>query len=83
MLFSEIYSAYYTAVAHLISCAIDGELSGKNASEIISQTAFSESFIYILENIKNENIKKSSKSNKTQKEFFKVTKETNLAQRGI
>lgn len=30
-------------------------------------------------NIKNKNIKKSSKSDKTQKEFFKVTKETHIA----
>lgn len=55
MLFSEVYSSYYTAVAKLIVKAIDGELSLKNASEIINSTAFSESFIYILDNIKSEN----------------------------
>ncbi len=65
MLFSEVYSAYYSAVAHLISKAIDGELSTKNASEIIKQTAFRESSIHILENIKNENWQVLSKDFKT------------------
>lgn len=54
MLFCEIYSAYYNAVAALINKAIDGELNLKNASEIINEKAFSESFIYILDAIKNE-----------------------------
>jgi hypothetical protein len=54
MLFSEIYSTYYTAAAKLIEKAIDGELTDKNASEIIRSRAFSESFIYILDNIKSE-----------------------------
>ena len=54
MLFCEIYSAYYNAVACLINKAIDGELNSKTAIEIVSEKAFSESFIYILEAIKNE-----------------------------
>lgn len=54
MLFSEIYSTYYTAAAKLIEKAIDEELTSKNASEIIDSTAFSDSFIYISDNIKSE-----------------------------
>lgn len=54
MLFSEIYSTYYTTAAKLIEKAIDGELSTKSANEIIKSKAFAESFIYILNNIKNE-----------------------------
>lgn len=54
MLFSEIYSTYFTATAKLIEKAIDGELTNGNANEIINSTAFSESFIYILDNIKSE-----------------------------
>ncbi len=54
MLFSEIYSAYYNAVSALINKAIEGKLNSKTASEIINQKAFSESFIYILDAIKNE-----------------------------
>ncbi|HHX56961.1 MAG TPA: WYL domain-containing protein [Clostridiales bacterium] len=54
MIFSEVYSAYYTAVSHLISKAIDGELNDKNAVDIIKETAFNESFVYILDNIKSE-----------------------------
>jgi len=59
----------------------------KNENKVLnsaSQTIIAEvKKIDTNKNTKNENIKKSSKSNKTQKEFFKVTKETNLAQRGI
>lgn len=54
MLFCEIYSAYYNAVAALIDKAIDSELNYKNASEIITDKAFSESFLYILDAIKSE-----------------------------
>lgn len=54
MLFSEIYSAYYNAVAHLINKAIDGELNEKSACDIICDSAFSESFIYIMNAIKSE-----------------------------
>jgi len=65
MIFSEIYSTYYTAVAKLIEMAIQGKLNGKNAGDIISNTAFNESFIYILENIKSENWQVLTKDFKT------------------
>ena len=54
MIFSEVYSAYYNAVAHLIDKAIDGELNEKTAFDIINDYAFSESFVFILDAIKNE-----------------------------
>lgn len=65
MLFSEVYSVYYTAVAKLIEKAIDDELSAKNASEIINSVAFSESFLYIMDNIKSENWSVITKNFKT------------------
>ena len=54
MIFSEIYSAYYNAVAHLINKAIDGELNEKSACDIVCDSAFSESFVYIMNAIKSE-----------------------------
>ena len=54
MVFSEIYSAYYKAVAYLIEKAITGELNETNITTLIGDTAFSESFIYITNAIKNE-----------------------------
>ncbi|QHI73092.1 WYL domain-containing protein [Aminipila terrae] len=65
MLFSEIYSAYYNAVAHLISKAIDGDLNEKTASDLIRDSAFSESFVYILNAIKNEEWQVINKELKT------------------
>ncbi len=41
-------------MAKLIEKAIDGELSNKNANEIINSIAFSDSYIYFLDNIKSE-----------------------------
>ena len=65
MIFSEVYSAYYTAVSRLISNAIDGELNDKNAALIIKEIAFSESFVYILDNIKSEQWQVITKNYKT------------------
>lgn len=57
MLFSEIYSAYYQAAASLINAAISGELTAKNAEELIASRAFRESFVYILDAIRREDWK--------------------------
>ena len=57
MLFSEIYSAYYQAAAGLINAAISGELTAKNAEELIASRAFRESFVYILDAIRREDWK--------------------------
>ena len=65
MLFSEIYSAYYNAVAQLINMAIDGELNEKAACDIVCDSAFSESFVYILNAIKSEEWQVITKEFKT------------------
>lgn len=54
MLFSEVYSAYFNAVAAMIREALEGELSEKRALQIIEEQAFSESMLTILPTIKSE-----------------------------
>lgn len=54
MLFNEIYSAYYNALAVLINKAIDGDLNFQNACDFINTQAFNESFVYILDAIQKE-----------------------------
>lgn len=54
MLFNEIYSAYYNAMAVLINKAIDGELNYNNACDFIKTKTFRDSFVYILEAIKSQ-----------------------------
>jgi hypothetical protein len=52
VIFSEVYSAYYSAVAAIISEAIDGELTYKRADEIVRERAFSESVLSIIPALK-------------------------------
>jgi len=54
MLFSEVYSAYFNAVAAIINTAISGDISEKRILEIINDKAFSESMLSILPSIKND-----------------------------
>jgi len=54
MLFSEVYSAYFNAVAAIIDAAISEEITEKRILEIIKDKAFSESMLSILPSIKNE-----------------------------
>lgn len=54
MLFSEIYNTYYQAMSKLLSAAIDDELNLQRAMEIINEEAFKESFMVILDAIRNE-----------------------------
>ena len=65
MIFNEIYSAYYNAVAVLINKAIDGELSSKNANEFIKTEAFRDSFVYIMDAIHSEQWQLVTKDYKT------------------
>ncbi|MDR1604142.1 MAG: WYL domain-containing protein [Gracilibacteraceae bacterium] len=53
MLFSEIYSAYFNAVAAIITEALQGELTVKRIDEIIREQAFSESVLSIMPALKN------------------------------
>ena len=48
MLFHEIYSCYYNAVAKILSSAVSGTLTEVQMKEIITQKTFSESFLTIL-----------------------------------
>ena len=53
MLFNEIYSSYYSAVAAIISRAVEGELTDKDIYDIVREKAFSESVVAIPEALKN------------------------------
>ena len=54
MIFSELYSAYYNAVAAIIGEIISGEHSEKELQKQISSRAFGESVLTILPSLKNE-----------------------------
>ncbi|EGO62674.1 WYL domain-containing protein [Acetonema longum] len=53
MLFSEVYSAYFNAVAAIITEALESELTVKRMDEIIRERAFSASMLTILPALKN------------------------------
>ncbi len=53
MIFSELYSAYYNAVAKILSMAIEEDTTEKDLQNIIENTAFAESSLTILPAIKN------------------------------
>jgi hypothetical protein len=52
MIFSELYSAYYNAVAAIISGIIDGEHSEKELQRIVAECAFGESVLTIVPSLK-------------------------------
>jgi hypothetical protein len=54
MLFSEVYSAYFNAVAGILQEAASGALSEKQMTKIAKEKAFSESFLEILSAINSE-----------------------------
>ncbi len=54
MFFHEIYNTYYLAVERMIRQAASGMLDEKSAWEIARETAFSESFLYILDAVRSE-----------------------------
>lgn len=54
MIFSELYSAYYNAVARVIEKILEGEKNPKELQRIVSNNAFEESGVAILSAIKNE-----------------------------
>ena len=53
MIFSELYSAYYNAVAKILSKVIDEDTTEKDLQNIIESTAFAESSLTILPAIRN------------------------------
>lgn len=52
MIFSELYSAYYTAVSKILGRAVAGELTEADMARIVEQYAFSESSLTILPALK-------------------------------
>jgi hypothetical protein len=70
MLFNEIYSAYYNALAVLINKAIDGELNSGNACDFIKTEAFRDSFVYILDAIQKEQWQVITKEFKTPIKYY-------------
>jgi len=54
MIFSELYSAYYNAVASIIGKILDGETDEKELARCVSEYAFGESMLTILPSLKNE-----------------------------
>lgn len=54
MIFSELYSAYYNAIAEVLSHIIQGETDEKVLQETVVKHAFSESILTILPSLKNE-----------------------------
>lgn len=54
MIFHEIYSAYYNAVARIIGAAIAEDVKEKDLQRIVVENAFSESVLTILPSLKSE-----------------------------
>ncbi|MCH5190327.1 MAG: WYL domain-containing protein [Oscillospiraceae bacterium] len=54
MIFNEIYSAYYNAVAKIIAQIISGETDEKELNQIVCDYAFGESMLTVLPSLKNE-----------------------------
>ncbi len=52
MIFNEIYSAYYNAVAKIISAVIDGNTDSKALDKIVAENAFGESMFSIIPALK-------------------------------
>lgn len=53
MIFSELYSAYYNAVAAVISAIIEGEHSERELKKIVTERSFGESVLTIMPALKN------------------------------
>ena len=51
MLFHEIYGCYYNAVAKILHQAVNGELTEKGMQKIVTEKAFSESFLHIYRRV--------------------------------
>lgn len=54
MIFNEIYSAYYNAVAKIITAVLNGDADEKSLNKIVSENAFGESMFSILPSLKSE-----------------------------
>ena len=54
MIFSELYSAYYNAIASIIAEVIEGEHSEKELQKVVAERAFGESVLTIMPSFKSE-----------------------------
>ncbi len=54
MIFSELYSAYYNAVAEILSLVLQGETDEKTLQQVVVRHAFSESILTVLPALKSE-----------------------------
>ena len=54
MIFNEIYSAYYNAVAKIITSIIEGKGDEKTINKIVNENAFGESMLTVLPSLKSE-----------------------------
>jgi hypothetical protein len=54
VMFSEVYSAYFNAVAAILREAVQGNMTEKRMTEIVNEKAFTESFIVIIPALRNE-----------------------------
>lgn len=54
MIFNEIYSAYYNAVAKIIAAILSGNADEKSLDKIVEENAFGESMFSILPSLKSE-----------------------------
>ena len=54
MIFSELYSAYYNAIADILSGIIDGEHNEKELQKAVADRAFGESALAIMPSLKSE-----------------------------
>ena len=52
MIFSELYSVYYNAVARILTRLINEDLKERDIEKIVKKEAFEESYIYISDKIK-------------------------------
>lgn len=54
MIFHEVYSAYYNALAEILSKIIDGETNEKELEKVVWQKAFGESVLSIFPSLKSQ-----------------------------
>lgn len=54
MIFSEVYSAYFNAVAEIITCLINGKTDDKMLLGVVERHAFSDSVLTVLPSLKSQ-----------------------------
>lgn len=54
MIFNEIYSAYYNAVAKIIANLVNGNADESTINQVVSENAFGESMLTVLPSLKSE-----------------------------